>query len=325
MVGMSKSRRRRALRRCRFGPSFVAGAVSLLLAIGGSALVASVASAASTPRYLLALGDSLAAGYQPIYGTTLPPLNTVSGFRDVGYPNSYAAGVARAQGLQLVDLGCPGETSTSMLGSPAIGQCTALYKAEFRAKSQMSATLTFIATHLGQISLVTLDLGANDLDECFSTSQINATCLKNTDLSVVRNLSSILSSLTAALKKADPGARLVGMNYYDPFLGLAYAPGGTHGVEVAVASVAATDTLNVELTATFRRFGAARADVAAGFRTDDLLPLARFAGRRYPIDVVDVCTWTWMCPRPATGSQDIHPNIAGYRVITSAFLKAIGP
>jgi lysophospholipase L1-like esterase len=288
-----------------------------------AAPIAPVASASTAPRYLLALGDSLAAGYQPIYATTLPPVDVVSGFRDIGYPSSYAAGVAAAQGLQLVDLGCPGETSTSMLGAPAIGQCTALYKAEFRAKSQMSAALDFISAHLGQVSLVTLDIGANDLDKCFSTSQINGTCLKNTDLSVIRNLSSILSTLTTELRKSDPGVRLIGMNYYDPFLGLAYTPGGTHGAELAVASVAATDTLNVELTATFRRFGAARADVASGFRTDNLLPLARFAGRRYPIDVVEVCTWTWMCPRTATGGQDVHPNVAGYRVITSAFNRAI--
>src|ERR1039458_256924 len=55
------------------------------------------ASAAVSPKVLLALGDSLAAGYQPTFGTSLPPIDSSSGYRDRGYPGSYAADVASAR------------------------------------------------------------------------------------------------------------------------------------------------------------------------------------------------------------------------------------
>jgi lysophospholipase L1-like esterase len=294
----------------------------LLLALVTSALgstTVSAANAAPPRKYLLALGDSLAAGYQQVDRTSLPPIDPTSGFRDIGYPNSYAADVSLTQRLSLIDLACPGETSTSMLSTPALGQCATSYRAEFGASSQMAAAIAFLSSHPNQVSLVTLDIGANDLDMCISATRINASCLKNTNAAVVHNLSTILSSLTAAMRKSDPRARLIGMNYYDPFLGLSFTPGGTRDTELALVSVAATDAFNVELTAGFQKFGAARADVAAAFRTDSALPIARYGGRRLPIDVVEVCSWTWMCPLTSASQQDVHPNVAGYRVIASAF------
>jgi lysophospholipase L1-like esterase len=292
-------------------------------ALGG--LFVGSASAVPAGKYVLALGDSLASGYQPTDKTSLPPIDSSTGFRDTGYSNSYAADVASTLGRTLIDLGCPGETSTSMLATPALVQCGALYKAAFDVTSQIAAAKAFLAGHLNQVSIVTLDIGANDLDRCFSATSVNTSCLKSTNATVIANLSTILTSLNASLRKDDPSARLVGMNYYDPFLGLAYKPGGSHGAELAAVSVAATDAFNLELSGMFRKFGVARADVASAFHTDSALPLAEYAGKRLPTDVTDVCSWTWMCPQSATASQDVHPTTAGYRVIADAFDRVISP
>lgn len=296
--------------------------IALIVTMASSTMI-TAEGATTAPKYLLALGDSLAAGYQPMYRATLPPKNPVSGFRDGGYPHSYAADVASKQGLLLVDLACPGETSTSMLATPAQGQCATLYRSDFGANSQIAAALAFLSSHVNEVSLVTLDVGANDLDRCFSSTTINITCLRTTNSSVVRNLGTILSRLTTAVGKSNPAARLVGMNYFDPFLGLAFTPGGTRGTALAVASVAATNAFNVELTIGLHKVGAARADVASAFRTDSAIPIAMFGGKHLPIDVVNVCTWTWMCPRASRMQPDVHPNDVGYQIIASAFERAI--
>ena len=296
--------------------------VVLMVTMPASAVM-SAGAVTTSPKYLLALGDSLAAGYQPLYRTTLPPKNLDSGFRDSGYPNSYAAEIASTRGLVLVDLACPGETSTSMLGTPAQAQCATLYKSEFGVTSQMAAARSFLSSHTDEVGLVTLDIGANDLDRCFSSTSISTTCLRTTNSTVVHNLGIILSRLMMAREKSNPAARLIGMNYYDPFLGLAFRPGGTRDTALAVASVAATNAFNVELTAGFHKVGASRADVAEAFQTDSALPIARFGGKRLPIDVVDVCTWTWMCPRASAAQPDVHPNDVGYQVIASAFERVI--
>ena len=84
----------RELSRRRWVPAWLAiGVLAAVVALGsGSASSRAGQAAASTaPKYLLAVGDSLAAGYQPIDGVSLPPVDPGSGFRDQGYPGSYAA------------------------------------------------------------------------------------------------------------------------------------------------------------------------------------------------------------------------------------------
>jgi lysophospholipase L1-like esterase len=115
------------------------------------------------------------------------------------------------------------------------------------------------------------------------------------------------------------------MNYYDPFLGLSFKPSSSRGTELAAVSVAATDAFNLELTGIFKNFGVVRADVASAFHTDSALPIAQYDGKRLPLDVVDVCNWTWMCPQTSTGTQDVHPTAAGYQVIAAAFGKVLAP
>ena len=136
------------------------------------------ARSAGTPgKYLLALGDSLAAGYQPDDRSASPPVDPSTGFPDQGYPGGYAADLAAARHLLLVDLACPGETTTSMVGTPAKVRCETDYSAQFGTSSQLSAALEFLATHKGEVALVSIDLGANDIEACASHATPSPSCV----------------------------------------------------------------------------------------------------------------------------------------------------
>ena len=101
--------------------------------------------------YYLALGDSLAQGVQP-------NASGVSVMTRDGYPNQvYAVLHASRPGLKLVKLGCPGETTTSMING---GIC------RYRGGSQLAAAVAFLQAHRGRVLLVTLDIGANDPEHC---------------------------------------------------------------------------------------------------------------------------------------------------------------
>jgi lysophospholipase L1-like esterase len=305
--------------------ALVALAVVGIVVSGSASLIAAQASATSTPKVLLAVGDSLAAGYQPTDRSALPPIDSGSGFRDQGYPGSYAADLATSQSLSLVDLACPGETTASMLATPAQALCGDLYKAEFGVSSQIAAAESFLSRHRGRVGLVTLDIGANDLDHCVSATTVNTGCLESADVGAVKNLGRILTLLTASVHRFDPGTRIAAMDYYDPFLGLEFSPGGIKGDELALGSVVATKAFNAELNTTFNKFGVLAVDVASAFRVNALTPIVRFDGKMLPEDVASTCELTWMCPSAAGASQDIHPNAAGYRLIAATFEKRLAP
>ena len=299
-------------------PNISAGGVTSLV------LSSATSARASSHGYLLALGDSLAAGYQPPDRSSLPPIDPSTGFPDKGYPGGYASDLAAVRGLNLIDLGCPGETTISMLQKPAQAACASDYEAEFSASSQLAAALSFLSGHKGQVRLVSIDLGANDIERCATNGALDPSCLHNGAASARHNLPVILSKLKHALDLDDPGARLLAMNYYDPFLGLAFRPGGEKASGEAVLSLALVDSYNEELQAVYQRANVPVAKVAAAFGSGSAIPLTSYGGRQLPRNVALVCRWTWMCPiSPAKDSPDIHANSAGYRQIAGAFLTLL--
>ena len=118
-----------------------------------------------------------------------------------------------------------------------------------------------------------------------------------------------LSRILDALGTAGPGVPIVGMNYYDPFLGLwgpasrAVARSRTPTCERGRCSTRARDRVR-------RRRGRV-ADVAATFRIDDFTTPSWSRAASVPVNVALTCRWTWFCSpkgrpsstrtRPATG------------------------
>ncbi len=162
------------------------------VAVVATLLAIPVAGADDGVEYYLSVGDSLAQGYQPIGGSPVG-----DGYNQ-GYPDQLLKLVrGPSEHLRLVKLGCGGETTTTMLlgGSPFCGY----------AGSQLAAATAFLRAHRGEVALVTIDIGGNDVlnPQGGGVAAIQA------------NLPVILAELREA---AGPGVPIVGMTYYSPTL-----------------------------------------------------------------------------------------------------------
>lgn len=285
------------------GRVLTALALAGLLAAGCSA---SAPAARPRPpvRYYLALGDSLSVGVQP------SPAGASTETRQ-GYADQLAALLRHQEpGLRLARLGCPGETTDTMIGG---GIC------HYQGGSQLAAAIRFLHAHRGRISLVTIDIGANDPDSCLTQLPVSklASCVGRTIPRATRNLTTILTRL----RRAGPRIRMVGMNYYLPALALWRTGMQGHGfARLAELAAQGYDTLVAKV---YQSFGIRVANVFAAFRTADFGHEQAVPGfGRLPRNVAAVCRWTWECTPPPRG-PNLHPNPAGYRVIARAFLAAL--
>ena len=273
--------------------------VIVVLALAG--LVAPGAAAATrtatppTPAgshatgWYLAMGDSLAAGYQPGQGDD----------KAGGYVGGVLDAVRTATPkTKLVNVACSGETVVTMVDG---GRCT------YEEGTQLAQAVQFLHAHRRTTRLVTIDIGANDVQRCVSRSPlgIDLACIQQGLGDVQRLLPQVLAQLHAAA----PDARLVVVNYYNPFLA-AYLTGAA-GQALAQQSVALQAALNAILAASAATVGADVADVSTAFRSTVTTPVTVPAlGGSVPTNVATICAWTWMCQL-----GDIHANDAGYAVM----------
>ena len=267
---------------------------------------AAVNATKAPPAYYLALGDSLAQGVQPNAGGT--SVETPG-----GYPDQVYAALHRSHPtLELVKLGCPGETTVSMING---GIC------HYRSGSQLKAAVAFLQAHRGQahrgqVLLIPLDIGANDPDACSgqpSFSQLAACAVKGIP-SAVTHLATIVARLQAA---AGPGVRIVGMNYYLP--ALAEWRSGLSGHAIAWTAEKLAAAFNARLDQVYAKANIKVADVFGAFQTGDFSS----HGAGLPRNVALLCRWTWECAAAPRGPNQ-HANQAGYRVIAKEFLQAAG-
>jgi len=258
------------------------------------------ASAKTKTTWYVSLGDSLAQGVQPDATGKSVPTNQ-------GYPDAiYKSERRKHRGLKAKKLGCPGETTTSMING---GIC------HYAGGSQLAAARKFLRTH--DVAFVTLDIGANDVDGCLKNGAIDLTCVGNGMTAVKTNVPTIVKALRSAGGKH---VRMVGMTYYDPFLAF-YLKGGSNQA-LATASVSLADQFNAGLTASFKQQKFKVADVATAFGTDDQTPTTSPTLGTVPTDVAQICALTWMCA-PAPKGPNIHANAAGYKVIAATFEKKL--
>jgi lysophospholipase L1-like esterase len=255
--------------------------------------------------YYLALGDSLSQGVQPdAMGTSV---KTGQGYADQLY-----AMLRRSQpSLQLVKLGCQNETTATMIHG---GIC------RYPDGSQLAAAVAFLTAHRGQVHLVTIDIGANDPEDCgLSGLRTITTCIETDLPRAISNLDTILTRLRAA---AGPGVRIIGMSYYLP--ALAEWRQGTIGQGIALVSERLAVVYNDMLERAYASSGIPVANVFGAFQTSDFGNRASVPGvGTVPRNVALICQWTWECASPPRGPNQ-HANQAGYGVIARAFLSAAG-
>src|ERR1700687_3625791 len=173
------------------GPVRIAlAAAAVAVAVAACSGPATSHAVATPATYYLALGDSLSQGVQPdAVGTSVET--------PYGYPDRvYAALRPSHPTLKLVKLGCPGETTSTMIDG---GICP------YPGGSQLKAAVAFLHTHHGRVLLVTIDIGANDPEQCAGQQGSGqpglgqlASCTVKGIPAAVTHLTTIMASLKAA-------------------------------------------------------------------------------------------------------------------------------
>ena len=264
--------------------------VTLVVVVAAPQSVAAAPDHSTT--YYLSLGDSLAESFQP------------NGDLTNGYAEQlHAALAADNPKLKLVKLGCGGESTTSMrFGSQlptVVLSCGTPrnYASLFPKGTQLAEAVGFLKAHKGKVGLVTIDIGANDIQRLDAHGNLIICVLEDAGCEAQLaqmswNLAAILAELRAA---AGPGVPIVGMTYYNAFAPLFDPEADAHVSE-----------FNGTLTATYGAAGVPVADVAGAFHNGQ------------PDSVGFICAWTWVCTL-----GEPHPNTSGYGVIADEFLKAL--
>ena len=255
-------------------------------------------------RHYLSLGTSLAVGIQP-------DANGVNQLTDEGYADQLHDIIAPDyRKLKLTKLGCPGETTATMIGG---GTCA------YEEGSQLAQAVEFLHAHKNKVAVVTIDMGVNDVlaADCIdlATAVPDRDCLLNAFNELAGNLVSILATLRYA---AHPDTKFVAVNYYNTFL--AFWPLSEAGRALAVDSAQLAVALNyATLGPIYDGFGIAVADVAAAFDSNnfDIAP-----GTIYPRNVLNICGFTWMCAGPPVG-PNIHANRYGYGLIAATIAATL--
>ena len=288
----------------------------LTAAVVGLALAAPLSASASasaqpgTHLYVLALGDSLTAGVQP-----LGPQTVFGGSPDeevnrsgAGYADQLVASL-RAKGMKvsLANLACNRETTQTMIDG-AGSLCT------YPHGSQLAEALQFLHAHGKHTLAVVMSLGL--ADAAFSCGWFDTGCYADRFATAGANLETILG----ALRAEGGGVPIATLNYADPFL-VAWIVPELGGSPVAYYSVPAfADPARQFVEAAYTPFGVTIVDTYGLLQTNnfvDMVSIPVFG--QVPVNVANICTYTWICTW-----GDLHPNSAGYGLIADAFEQALG-
>lgn len=282
------------------------GAVVVLVtaALGLSACASANAHGPVAPaqRYYVSIGDSYAAGFQP------------TGPHGKGHDtrNGYAyqvPGLVAARGYHLTveNFGCDGATTASILEEDG---CThrAPGAPPYPHQPQAAAAEQFLSAHRGQVDLVTLSIGGNDVTSC-ADSHDPIGCVGTALTDIKTRLAVLLPALRSA---AGPDVRFVGLTYPDVILGEYLSSSPAKKSLAALSAAAFKSLINPALQERYQAIGAAFVDVTADTgaytpfsQTTELAPYGTI-----PTAVAQVCQLTYFCQY-----QDIHPRTAGYQEI----------
>jgi len=246
-------------------------------------------------RYYLALGDSLAFGYQQARFNANFPTEPPTAF-NTGYVDDFASLLTGVRSsTETVNDSCPGETSGTFLvgGCPYTSAGFTLHNSY--SGSQMDAALSFLRAHPGQVNPITLDIGSNDFNTLISTCGLTGTtCLAQGASAILTQYSINLSQILAALRSVAPTSEIIVMQYYNPY---------TLVQPASDQIVAQQNSIIAAEAATYR---------------------ARVADAYTPFNVASpqpqtLCTLSLICTQ-----SDIHASDAGYSVIAQQFWAASG-
>ncbi len=273
----------------------------LALSLAPAAGAAGRGSAASwhhtaAPGSYLALGDSLAFGYSQAKFNSLFPNENPAAY-DTGYVDDFAR-VLRLfnPALQVINDGCPGETTDSFINGPCAYQLQFLLHHPYSggtSSSQLSDALAYLGAHPGRVSPITLDIGANDaLGVIKVQCNLQPACIAAAAPALFAHIAGNLGAILAQLRAKAPVAQIIVLGLYNPF-------GST---------IAGADQLTAALNEVEQK-------VAAGFGARFADPLPLFNPPE-PLEQPTICLLTNMC----TPLVDIHPTDLGYAVLAGTIV-----
>jgi lysophospholipase L1-like esterase len=279
--------------------SVVATLATMGLLSGG--FTGATAASAATPKatkapsvlYYLAMGDSLGAGQDASSSST----NYVS--------DLYRHELTRYPNLQLLNLSCGGATTSTLIHGQAPPGCP------FTTGTQLGDAEAFLRAHPKQVAMVTIDIGANNVDACAVGAPLTDPCIATG----VDEMTADIPTIVAGLRSAYPKLAIYGMGYYDPFLDNWL--NGPSGQTLARESVPGALALSALLRQLYSASGVAFDDPTALFQTADFDLTGSYNGVTEPQNVANICNWTNAC------RGDAHANDAGYAVLAQSFQPVI--
>jgi lysophospholipase L1-like esterase len=285
--------------------------LAALLAAALFLLPVAGAQAKAEQQLLVTVGDSYATGYQSSSATK--GANTKHSYSHQLVP------LAKKRGydLKLVNFGCGGATTVSMLKQtkPCPKRGLAVGGTGWGGKTQTAAAEAFLRKNRGKVALITVSISGNDVTACARTAN-PVPCVAAAVESIKQNVGQITKRLR---KAAGPKARIVGITYPDVILGMWV--GENANQDLAKLSVVAFQSLiNPALKATYEAVDGRFVDVTAATgaytpleQTTTLAPYGTI-----PVAVAKVCELTFFCHH-----RDIHMNTQGYGIIADLIAKTL--
>jgi lysophospholipase L1-like esterase len=305
------------------------------IAVLGVLVLAPGAGAAKIGKTYLAVGDSLAYGFHRALfdeeltkgeGTCITFAGeekciTPATFND-SYVNDFGSALELFRpGLQVINDGCPGETTETLIngpGEPFINLACAhgsgeepfplvwLHHpySESLNGSQLSDALAILKAN-PDVSPITLDIGSNDITDFLEHECGFPTTFACTEAQVGTEIAQIaanVSYILTELRNAAPKAQIVLLGLYNAYPSV-LQPEGTGDKLVAA-------------------FNAAQANVAAKVHRvrfanpEPLFNPSLITGKPESSDLTTICTFTAMCPGGTFNvASDFHPSKLGSAVL----------
>jgi lysophospholipase L1-like esterase len=250
----------------------------------------------SSSRPYLALGDSVVFGFINNAG-----FEYVNPANFIGFPD-YAA---RALRLTDFNAACPGETSGSFLSATAPDNGCRFFRSQGAplhvpySGTQSSFALAFLATHR-QTRLVTVMLGANDVELLETTCAGDPTCVANGLPQVLAAVTQNIATILGQIRGTGYKGVIIVENYYS----LDYTNPTTTETTVL---------LNQAVSAPAATFGAVLADVFSAFQLAASNPFA--GGNTCKAGLLNASAMNqFVC--------DTHPSQSGQQLIAQAVESA---
>jgi len=182
----------------------------MVAALAGASMSVGCAMASSDEpsTTYLALGDSVAFGFDPLVDLKRDKVS--------GYPEQLAA----ARGLEVTNLACPGEASGGFMSpTGADNHCRENREAyplhvDYEG-TQLQAAVGFLGEH-PETALVTIDLGANDVFLLDHICNRDLNCILTNFIKTASDYNANLAFIYGQLRKVYDGP-LVALSIYNPY------------------------------------------------------------------------------------------------------------